>query len=408
MPNGLEERWSRLETTFALGTPDRVPFAPKLSLYYCYNYGPSVYDVMKDFRNVESGIRSYIQDFDPDLVWAPPTYPIDPLEALGAGMLRWPGPTHNLPLMSPFQHLDNTYMEDEEFDEFLTDPTHYIITKLLPRKHKNLKGLSKLTFHEVYDMSFLMDTAAFADPEVIESLMTLVHAGKHVQDKIEQAKYITKVITDCGYPTRGATVCAPFDIYADSLRGLIQGVMDIKQYPEETLACVERIADMCIDRAVAMAKAKGEKLVFIPLHAGVDDFMSRADYEKFYWPGLKRLIMAIIDAGMTPYVFCEGKYNTRLDIISDVPKGKVVYMFEQVDIKHVKETVGQVACICGNLPTSLLAFGKPEQVVDETKKLIDICAPGGGFIMDCSIIIDNAKHENMMAWRDATLKYGCY
>ena len=142
------------------------------------------------------------------------------------------------------------------------------------------------------------------------------------------------------------------------------------------MACVERIADMSIDRSVALAKAKGERFVFIPLHAGVDDFMSTDDYEKFYWPGLKRLITAIIDAGMTPYVFCEGKYNSRLEIISDVPKGKVVYMFEQVDMKRAKEIVGKVACIGGNMPTSVLVFGKKEQVIDETRKLIDICAPG--------------------------------
>jgi hypothetical protein len=407
--NTYSEKLKRLETAFSLGMPDRVPFAPKISLYYCYNYGINVYDVMKDYRNVEPAIRAYIEDFDPDLVWAPPTYPMDPLEVLGSTMLRWPGPTHKLPLMSPYQHLDNTYLQDDEFDEFLTDPTHFIITKLLPRKHRNLQGLAKLNLHEIYEMSFLQDVSSFADPEVISSLFTLVHAGKHVQEKAEQAKYIADVIVNqCGCPARGTTICAPFDIYADSLRGLIQGVMDIKLYPEQTMACVERIADMSIDRSVALAKAKGDRLVFIPLHAGVDDFMSVEDYEKFYWPGLKRLIMAIIDAGMIPYVFCEGKYNSRLEIISDVPKGKVVYMFEQVDIKRAKETVGKVACIGGNMPTSVLAFGKKEQVINETRRLIDICAPGGGFFMDCSLIIDNANHENMLAWRETTLEYGSY
>ncbi|MBQ9979925.1 MAG: hypothetical protein IJP23_02555 [Oscillospiraceae bacterium] len=409
MSNSYNEKLQRMETAINLGVPDRVPFAPKVSLYPCFTYGPSVYDVMKDYRNAAPAIRSYIRDLDPDLAWSPPTYPIDPLEALGTNMLRWPGPTHKLPLMSSYQHLDNTYMEDDEFDEFLTDPTHFIITKLLPRKHNNLKGLSKLTFHDIFDMSFIMDTAAFGDPEVMSALMALMHAGQHVRDKIEQAKFITNlIVNECGCPTRGATVCAPFDIYTDSLRGLVQGVMDVKLYPEETLACVNRIADMCIAKPIAAAKAKGERLVYIPLHSGTDDFMSGEDYETFYWPTLRRLIMAIIDAGMTPYVFCEGKYNTRLDVISDVPRGKVVYMFEQVDIRRAKETVGKVACIGGNLPTSLLAFGTKEQVVDETRRLLDICAPGGGFIMDCSLAIDNANPENMLAWREATEKYGTY
>lgn len=410
MNNNYLIKKNRLDTAFALGTPDRVPFAPKVSLYYCYGYGISVYDVMKDYRLAEQGVRSYIKDFDPDLVWSPATYPIDPLDALGTNMLRWPGPTHGLPLDASCQHLDGTYMEDDEFDEFLSDPTHFIITKMLPRKHKNLKGLSKLSFHDIYDMSFIMNTVAFSDPEVISTLMALIHSGQHVKDKIIQSKYINDVIVNqCGCPSRGsAALVAPFDIYADSLRGLIQSTIDILEEPEKTLACIERIADISIDGPVAAAKARGEKIVFVPLHAGVDEFMSTANYEKFYWPTLKRLLLAIIDAGMTPYVFCEGKYDTRLEIITDVPKGKVVYMFEQVDIRRAKEIVGKVACIGSNMPTSLLAFGTKQQVIDETKRIIDICAPGGGFIMDCSAIIDNANHQNMLTWRETTFEYGNY
>lgn len=56
----------------------------------------------------------------------------------------------------------------------------------------------------------------------------------------------------------------------------------------------------------------------------------------------------------------------------------------------------------------MLAFGTPEQVTEETKRQLDILAPGGGFIMDCSLMLDNARHENMHAWKEATLKYGGY
>ena len=409
MSDIYNEKLARLDAVINLDTPDRVPFAPKVGLYCCYNYGVSAYDVMKDYRNAEPAVRAYLKDLDPDLAWTPPVYPIDPLEALGSNVIRWPGPEHKLPLNSSFQHLDDTYLEDEEFDEFLLDPTHFILTKVLPRKYKNLQGLQKVRFNEIYDQSFLMEQAPFGDADVISAVMALIHAGKHAQDKKNQARYINNiVVNECHCPMRGGVACAPFDIYADSLRGLVQSVMDIKLYPDETLACVERIADISIPHAVAGAKARGDKLLFIPLHAGIDDFMSPQDYETFYWPTLKRLMMELIKAGITPYVFCEGKYNSRLEVISDVPKGKVIYMFEQVDMKRAKEIVGKAACIGGNLSTSTLAFGTKEQVVEETKKLLDICAPGGGFFMDCSLVIDNAKHENMMAWKETTLEYGTY
>lgn len=409
MNNRYVEKMTRLDHAISLNEPDRVPFAPKLSLFYCTAYGISTYDVMKDYRLAKPGIKAYVDDFDPDLVWPPAVYPIDPLEALGTTMLRWPGPTHNLSLNSSFQHLDNTYLYDDEFNEFLNDPTAFLINKVLPRKHSQLQGLAKVRFNEIYDMSFVMSLAPFADPEVVETLMTLVHAGKHVKDRIIQAGSVNDfIVNDCGCPVRGTTMCAPFDTYADSLRGFVQAVIDISEFPDESLACVERIADLYLDRDIAIAASRGEKFIFIPLHAGMDDFMSPANYEKFYWPTLKRMINGIVKAGMVPYVFCEGKYNTRLEIISDVPKGKVFYMFEQVDIKRAKDTVGKVACIGGNMPTTLLINGTKEQVTDAARRMLEICAPGGGFIMDDSIIIDNASMANMMAWREATLKYGNY
>ena len=136
--------------------------------------------------------------------------------------------------------------------------------------------------------------------------------------------------------------------------------------------------------------------------------MSPDTYEKFYWPCLKRCIMTVIENEMTPVVFCEGNYNTRLEVISDVPKGKVVYMFEKVDLKKAKATVGKVRRSVEVSPNAMLASEPPEQVTEETKRQLDILAPGGGFIMDCSLMLDNARHENMHAWKEATLKYGGY
>ena len=136
--------------------------------------------------------------------------------------------------------------------------------------------------------------------------------------------------------------------------------------------------------------------------------MSAENYEKYYWPPLKKLINAVIDAGLTPFVFCEGNYKTRLDILQDVPKGKVLYAFEKQDMKLAKEKLGKTACIAGNMSAELLAHGTKEQVIEETKRLLDICAPGGGYIMSNDIILDSCKRENLAAWYEATVKYGKY
>lgn len=401
-------RMERMKTTIALGQADRVPFMPQVSDFVATAYGLSQYDMMKDLRNVIPCMKKYLSRFEPDLVWPVFNYGIDSCELLGAGYIRLPGPTHGLPRNSGFQMLDATYMEDDEFDEYLMDPTYFMLTKVLPRKYKALEPLSKLYFREVYDLKILTELATLAHPDVKGAIETLLQGGQLILKQLKQNGELNACIKDMGFFSFGATTHAPFDLYADCLRGLIQGVMDIKMYPDEVLAVTERIEQMNNDRFIANAKARGEQFVFIPLHAGGDEFMSRDDYATFYWPGLKRTIEKIVAADMTPLVFCEGKYNTRLEFLKDVPKGKVIYMFEQVDIVKAKKTLEGTACVCGNFPTTLLITGTREQIVEETKRMLDTCAPGGGFIMDCSSTITNCKMENFETWYETTMLYGVY
>ncbi len=404
-----DARKKRMVDTFSLNIPDRVPISPKMGMYYCNEYGVSVYEAMKDMRNLIPAVSRFLEDFDPDYVRLPAMYPLDPLETLEPTFIRWPGPDHNLSRTSSFQLLDETYLLDDEFDEFLLDPTHFILTKLLPRKSKALKGFRKLYFRNPVEQSFFFDLAVLGDAEVKESLYAAVRAGEAVGKWLKGLGALSGFVREAGYPL-GPTMAqtCPFDMFSDNIRGLITTITDIKERPDTLDAVLDVMTNICVERTITSAKARNVEYVMIPLHAGVDEFMSNDDYLRFYWKGLKAMIMAIVEAGMTPFVFCEGKYNSRLEILSDVPRGKVVYLFEQVDMARAKKTVGRVACICGNLSNATLVAGTKQETVDECKRLLDVCAPGGGFVMDCSIVLDNAKRENLEAMFETTRKYGVY
>jgi uroporphyrinogen-III decarboxylase len=134
--------------------------------------------------------------------------------------------------------------------------------------------------------------------------------------------------------------------------------------------------------------------------------MSDEQYASFYWPSLRRYIVALIDAGLTPVLYCEGRYNSRLKHLREVPRGKVLYDFELADMARAKEQLGDVACIAGNVANILLAHGKKQEVIDYTKRLIDTCAPGGGFMLDSGAVVDDAKAENLMALFETADSYG--
>ncbi|HJO23672.1 MAG TPA: uroporphyrinogen decarboxylase family protein, partial [Myxococcota bacterium] len=114
-----------------------------------------------------------------------------------------------------------------------------------------------------------------------------------------------------------------------------------------------------------------------------------------------------IDADLTPLVLWEGNCESRLERIADIPPGKAIYFFERTDPFKAKAVLGDTVCLRGFVPASILTTGKPAEVEDYCKRLIDGCAPGGGLIVDGSIgIPDDARIENVFAMRDAVWNYG--
>ena len=400
--NTLEQRIARVDAAVALREGDRVPMAPKIGMAYAQTAGIDRYEALNDPRLLRPGVEKFLRTYPCDLFWAGSGYPIPMMETLGTTAIRWPGATCGVPLNQGFQIVDGTYMEEDEYDEFLRDPSHFCMTKVFPRKHKKLAGLAKLNFHEVVEFGHYASMAAFADPEVRQALLTLMFAGEQAVEWQRNSALLRETALACQTPLGAlAGQNAPYDMLADNIRGFLNVPMDLYTIPEKVTAAIGIMTEYALQN-VRRLKDTGSRYCFMPLHGGTDDFMSLEYYRTFYWPSLRRVIEEIINCGMIPYVFCEGRYDTRLE----VPRGKVIYMFEQVDIARAKAVLGDTACICGNLPTSLLLYGKPHEVVDETRRLLDECAPGGGFLMDCSIVLDHYKEENLEAWFDTTLQYG--
>jgi uroporphyrinogen-III decarboxylase len=165
---------------------------------------------------------------------------------------------------------------------------------------------------------------------------------------------------------------------------------------------------MMIELAVNGAKASGVPLVGIPLHKGLDGFMSIEQFKKFYWPTLRELMLALIKEGLNPTPFWEGDCTSRLEIIKDLPAGKAMYAFEATDLFKAKDILGDTISIKGGVPISIMATGTPDEIKDYCKKVIDYVGRDGGFLMSPSSNIEDAKTENVRAFFDYTKEYGVY
>ena len=144
------------------------------------------------------------------------------------------------------------------------------------------------------------------------------------------------------------------------------------------------------------------------LHRGSDGFMSIKDFERFYWPTLKKAILKTIELGCITAPFWEGIWDQRLEYLLDLPKGKFIFWCENTDIFRAKEILGDHCCIQGGMPPTILQVGSTQDVEEHTKKLIKIVGKNGGFILGPGSAMDYAKPENVRTMVETVKKYGKY
>jgi uroporphyrinogen-III decarboxylase len=210
-----------------------------------------------------------------------------------------------------------------------------------------------------------------------------------------------------GFPRQFvSSTYAPFDYIGDFFRGTRGIMLDMYRNPQKLLAAVEKVLPSLIEQGISVTKTPGVNRVFIPLHKGLDTFMSPEQFKTFYWPSLKKLMLACIEAGFTPNPLFEGDCSSRLEIIKDIPKGKAVYWFERTDLLKAKAVLGDTVCIEGGVPSSLMIGGTPDQVVAYCRKLIDGIGRDGGLIINGDVgIPDEARVENVRALSECVKNY---
>jgi uroporphyrinogen-III decarboxylase len=106
--------------------------------------------------------------------------------------------------------------------------------------------------------------------------------------------------------------------------------------------------------------------------------------------------------------FAEGNYEPRLEIIKDMPRSSMVWWFEHMDMARAKEVLGETACIAGNVPVTVLCTGTPQEVKERCRRLIEICAPDGGYILTGGATMDRGNADNLRAVMEAAKEFGVY
>ena len=405
-----KERVSRFVKAFQLKEPDRVPCILPTGLYAATYAGTNLQTAMYDYDEMRRAWLKLLHDFDGDSYAAPVLVPPGRvMDVVDFKSYTWPGHGLSTSALS-YQAVEGEWMKADEYDALIKDPTDFWLRTLLPRffgVFEAFGSLPRLT--SLDEILAITNLVPFGLPQVQAGLKALLEAGA---ESLKWMSVVGEVIGQAlaaGFPSIfGGIAKAPFDTLGDTLRGT-QGIMkDMFQRPDKIHEAMARIAPLTVETAINSANSSGTPVIFMPLHKGADGFMSGKQYETFYWPAFKKVIMALVDEGILPLLFAEGGYNQRLEIISELPRGSVAWYFDQTDMARAKEILGDTACIAGNVPASLLMTGTPQEVKECCRKLIEVAGKGGGYILTGGAHINEGNHDNLRAIMEAAREYGKY
>jgi len=400
------ERTQRLADQVALKETDRIPFSYLTRFWGATLDGITFEESMYDVEKAIKSNRRAIELLQPDS-FGPGCYPYgQALEVMEYRPLEWPG--HGADANACFQYIDKEFMSADEYDEYLSDPTCFYMNKYLPRIGGAFEGLRHFpNFPTLSEWNVVTGMRGFANPELQDSLKKLMKAGELVDAAMKRLGEFNQEMIEKGYPMAGGGLCkAPFDHILDFMRGSKGGMLDMFRHKDKLLEAIEKARLKLIEGVVEGAKQVECPYVFIPLHWGLDGFMSPDQFMTFYWPSLRKTLMYLIENDTVPVVFWEGDCTSRLEIIGDIPKGKAVYWFERTDLIKAKEVIGDGVCIRGNVPASILNTGTPEDVDEYCKNLILKVGKGGGFMLDGGASIpDESPVENVVAMAESVRKY---
>jgi hypothetical protein len=406
----FKDRAQMFKDAVQLRKPQRVPIALNVGTFPFLYSGVTVEEGMYDYDKLRVAMQKFNADFEADtLTSCILTGPGKVFDILDYKLYRWPG--HGVAPESQYQCLEDEYMRAEDYDAYIADPSGFFMRTYLGRICGVLQPWSMLPpFTDILEMPFLGGSmVAVGLPPVQEAFMKFLEAGRAAFEWIQVAAGIdAEIACRQGLPSAWAGFTkAPFDTLGDTLRGTRAIMLDKFRRPQQLLAALDRTVPLAIEMGVRSVTSNKGVFAFIPLHKGADGFMSDADFKKFYWPSLKALILGLVKEGIVPWLFVEGGYNQRLDVIADpdIPAGSTFWLFDKTDMKEVKRRFAGWAAFGGNVPVSMLQAGTPQDVTDYVKRLLDDVAGDGGFILSTGAVLDHAKPENLHALIEAGKAY---
>ena len=166
----------------------------------------------------------------------------------------------------------------------------------------------------------------------------------------------------------------PFDILGDTLRGTHQILADMRRRPAKLHEALE-VARAGLPDLVQGPVPREPPIPFawVWVHKSTREFMSNEQFNEFYWPYLRKGILALRGKGRHPGHLLENRASRAgWSFIGDLPKGKVIYHLSNTNPQRARDVLGDTLLSRWQRTQHHAAVRHPpDDVKGYCKKLID-------------------------------------
>ena len=356
---------------------ERIPHFANVVTWKVFDAGHTLDEAMTNFEVMEKCVLHFLDK-----------YPVDAIldvgirnqfnvpEAFGEGSYNY----YDKEVVGIHDH---AHCSVDTLQEYLDDPTKYAWEVILPKKYgedweKKTTAVWKKTFSEYLKYTkFILHMAKVMDRYGLPGLSP-------------------------NNPMKGAVVPAVETLMSDLL-GIQQLSIAMRRNADLLDAFIERWEKERMEpiyEKIRASKGPDYKYCFdSSILMLAHTVMNPKQFERFYWPYLKKLLDTYAEKGMNIRIFTEGSILRFADYFKDYPKGLLTFHLEQDDPFEFRKALPNVA-IMGGMTTDLLSGGTPEECVAYAKRLCDELGQDGGFIFSENKMLsyrNDARSENMLS-----------
>ena len=198
-------------------------------------------------------------------------------------------------------------------------------------------------------------------------------------------------------------VQAPFR-HASMLRGPENIMRDMYKQKEDLRELCEIALSSLIVYVVAVISA-GADIIFISDPTSSGDAVSKKQWEEWGLPLTTRLVKLIKRSGVKTIMHICGNTEDRLESLA-MTGVDCLSLDEADDFERVRKILGPDYLLMGNVSTTLMAIGSPEEVEEATKEVIRKAGKDGHLLVSGGCLVaENCPPENIRAMVKTTKEY---